>query len=96
MTKIVDTIRNLVDSAGKLPKVTWNVARPGGRDPVGARVRAQPARAGRGADTGAEGLDPRIGAGQILTGISIGAMAGFWHEKMDEWSAAKAARPPAA
>ena len=25
VTKIVDTIRNLVDRAGKLPKVTWNV-----------------------------------------------------------------------
>ena len=26
VTKIVDTIRNLVDASGRLPKVTWNIA----------------------------------------------------------------------
>jgi hypothetical protein len=26
--------------------------------------------------------------GQVLTGIVLGAMAGFWHDKMAQWAAA--------
>ena len=96
VTKIVDTIRNLVDRAGKLPKVTWNVLAlvVGLAVALGFEINLLAPIAA--AIPALDDWTPDSTVGQILTGISLGAMAGFWHEKMDEWSArAKAANPSA-
>ena len=58
VTKVVDTIRNARRPGGKFPKVTWNIARAGGRRTGrSARIRVQPARADRRGDPRARGLE---------------------------------------
>ena len=83
VTKVVDTIRNALDPSGKFPKVVWNLAAFGigvgfcvgwGVNLFAALLAAVPALK---ASTALAGT-----AGQILTGIAVGGMAGFWHEKM--------------
>lgn len=94
VAKVVDTVRNLIDNADSVPKWVWNVLAlvvgvliclGWGFNLVATLARSIPAFEG---NDWADGV-----AGQILTGLAIGAMAGFWHEKMDQWSsAAKANR----
>lgn len=88
VTKAVDFLRNLVDGDDSLPKVTWNVVAfaVGVGLAVGWQfnlmvplIQAVPALAHTTRLTGV--------AGQVLTGLAIGGMAGFWHEKLDSWSA---------
>jgi hypothetical protein len=87
VTKIVDTIRNLLDPSDKFPKVAWNLVAivigvafclGWGFDIFTPLVQAIPAFK----DSSLTGS-----AGEILSGICVGAMAGFWHEKLDSWSA---------
>lgn len=87
VTKAVDTTRNLIDGGDSFPKVVWNVAAfvfglvlcLGWQfNPVAGLAAAIPALSDSSALTGV--------AGQILSGLAIGAMAGFWHEKLDLWS----------
>jgi hypothetical protein len=87
VTKAVDTLRNLLDKDDGAPKVVWNlVALVLGLgvclgwqfNYLSALVDAIPALAN---ETRLDGV-----AGQALTGITVGAMAGFWHEKMDQLS----------
>jgi hypothetical protein len=88
VAKLTDFIRNLVDAEHKLPSFLWNVvpivlgilACVGwGINLLAAVVSAVPA------------LQEQAGtqdfAGQVLTGILVGAMAGFWHDKMAAWAA---------
>ena len=95
VTKAVDTVRNAVDQAGRAPKVTWNllafilgiaICWGWGFNLFAPLVAAVPALK----DTGiGEGT-----AGEILTGIAVGGLAGFYHERLDEWSSrAKAEQP---
>jgi hypothetical protein len=89
VTKVTDMVRNLVDpTATRLPKVTWNVVPfvvgaaicvGWGFNPVAALANTVPALA--------DGFNSLDGiAGQLLSGLAVGAMASFWHEKLDEWS----------
>ena len=95
VTKAVDAVRNLVDPDDSLPKVVWNllafaigVAFCLGWNfnlfaPLAASI---PALKDSGLASG--------NAGEIATGLAIGAMGGFWHEKLDQWhSQARAALP---
>lgn len=96
VTKIVDTVRNLFGSAqASVPKWVWNVlALVVGvvfalafeinlLAPIAAAIPAL------------KDWSPDATMAELLTGLSIGAMAGFWHEKMDQWSSsAKMAAPP--
>ena len=96
VTKIVDTVRNLFGTAqGSVPKWVWNVLalvlgivfalafEINLLAPIAAAIPAL------------KDWNPDSTMAEILTGISIGAMAGFWHEKMDQWSSqAKVAAPP--
>jgi hypothetical protein len=96
VTKIVDTVRNLLGAAEtSVPKWVWNVLalvigvvfalafEINLLAPIAAAIPAL------------KDWSPDSTMAAILTGVSIGAMAGFWHEKMDEWSSrAKAAAPP--
>jgi hypothetical protein len=88
ITKGVDLIRNLVDSSGKLPKFTWNIAAfvLGLIIALGWQINFAAALAdvipSLQNTTSLDGV-----AGQILTGLAAGAMASFWHEKLDQWSA---------
>lgn len=88
VTKIVDTIRNAFDSGGSAPPVVWNLT----AFAVGVGVallwqfnfvipllQAVPALANH--TSNLEGI-----AGQVLTGLGIGAVASGWHEKFDELS----------
>jgi len=90
VTKVVDFIRNLFgDKQNNMPHWLWNaVAFAVGIGaalgwginllaPIIAQVPALADKAGTN-DT----------LGQILTGIVLGAMAGFWHDKMAQWAAA--------
>ena len=98
VTKAVDTVRNLVDAAGAMPKFVWNLAAfvfgvvlclGWGYNLVSTLAHSIPALS---QNTAFDGV-----WGQVLTGMAVGAMAGFWHEKLDEWSstasAARAATP---
>jgi hypothetical protein len=94
VTKIVDTVRNLLGTKeAAVPKVVWNilalvvgVAVALGFEinllaPISAAIPALKDWT----------VDPT--AGEIITGLALGGMAGFWHEKMDQWSSeAKAAK----
>lgn len=95
VTKVVDLIRNAVDRTNKLPAVTWNVAALavgvaaalGWRLDVTAHAFAAiPALQ----NTRLTGI-----SGQILTGLTFGGAAGFFHEFFDYLSSrAKASFPP--
>jgi hypothetical protein len=92
ITKSVDFLRNTLDKADRAPKWIWNVAAFG----IGIaycllfEVNFHHTM---------EGLHPQVAElmtgtwGQVVTGIGIGAMAGFWHEKLDEWSSIAKGRP---
>jgi hypothetical protein len=87
VTKIVDTVRNLFGSKeANVPKAVWNILAlvVGVAFALGFELNLFEALA-----AAIPALKPDIAAGsagQVLTGLSIGAMAGFWHEKMDQWS----------
>lgn len=83
VTKTVDTIRNLTPDT--VPKVVWNFA----AFVVGlaycllfgvnlaATIAFRP-----------EVMEKLEGTwGEVLTGLAVGAVAGFWHEHMDKTSA---------
>src|SRR5262245_50954102 len=85
VTKGVDTIRNLVDPQDKLPKVIWNLLAfvigvlfclGWNFNLFAPLVQAIPALKESGLANG--------NAGEVATGLAIGAMGGFWHEKLDE------------
>lgn len=87
VTKGVDLTRNLVDPSDRLPKATWNIAAfafgillaIGWQFNIaGGLADVVPALAN---STRLDGV-----AGQLLTGVAIGAMSSFWHEKLDQWS----------
>lgn len=96
VTKIVDTVRNLFgDAQANVPKWVWNVLAlvVGVAFALGFEVNLFAPIAA--AIPALKDWSPDSTMAEIATGLSIGAMAGFWHEKMDEWSSeAKAAAPP--
>jgi hypothetical protein len=88
VTKAVDLTRNLVDKNDSLPKFTWNIeafvlgvglAVGWAYNLVAAVAHQVPALS---TSTALDGT-----AGQIITGLAIGAMAGFWHEPLSGWGA---------
>jgi len=89
VTKIVDFVRNLVDAPDRLPKWLWGglallvglvLALGWDINLLGGLIQAVPALADSSLGDGV--------VGNVLTGLAIGGMASFWHEKMDQWSAA--------
>jgi len=92
VTKAVDLIRNVADKDDSWPKLSWNAAsfvlgvglcvgwQFNFMAPLAAAI---PALKGSSALSGV--------SGQLLTGIAVGAMASFWHEKLDAWSSAASA-----
>ena len=88
VAKITDLVRNVGDAANTWPKWVWNVVPMviGIAVCVGwsinlmeAVVAAIPALADK---AGTQEL-----AGEVITGVIVGGMAGFWHDKMDAWHA---------
>jgi hypothetical protein len=97
VTKVVDTIRNLFGTAqANVPKWVWNVLALviGVLTAVGFEINLLAPIAA--AIPALKDWSPDSTMAEILTGISIGAMAGFWHEKMDEWSSIAKSEQPAA
>lgn len=96
VTKIVDTIRNLLGTAqANVPKVVWNLVALVVGVVLALAVEVNLLAPIAAAIPALKDWSPNETLAQIVTGLSIGAMAGFWHEKMDEWSSkAKAAAPP--
>jgi hypothetical protein len=96
ITKIVDTVRNLFgDAQANVPKWVWNVLAlvVGVVFALGFEINLLSPIAA--AIPALKDWSPDSTAAEVLTGLSLGAMAGFWHEKMDEWSSrAKLAEPP--
>lgn len=91
VTKAVDAIRNLVgdNGANTRLRIVWQAAGfvlgvglclGWGYNPVSALAHAIPALA---ENSRLDGV-----AGQVLSGLAIGAMSSFWHEKLDQWSSA--------
>ena len=88
ITKFTDMIRNAVDPNDSAPKVTWNVV-PFALGLVVSFVWSdQLAPLVAAAGTHITGV-----AARILLGLALGAMASFWHEPLDAWSA-KGHNPP--
>lgn len=96
-TKGVDLIRNLIDATGRFPRFVWNLVAfvvgvaicvGWGYNLVAIAAASIPAIAN---STAFNGL-----SGEILTGLAVGAMAGFWHEKLDQWHSAAVADRAAA
>lgn len=87
VTKIVDTIRNLFGTAeAKVPKVVWNLIALGVGVAFALGFELNLFEALAAAIPALKGDIASGTAGEILTGLAIGGMAGFWHEKMDQWS----------
>lgn len=88
VTKVVDTIRNAFDQQDSAPKVIWNIVAFAIGICVCVIFDANLLRE-------ASGTDPIRGtAGQILTGILMGAGGAAWHEVLDFFSSkAKEATP---
>jgi len=94
VTKGVDFLRNLLDKGDTWPKWVWNLVAFGlgilmcvgwEFNLISAIASSIPALAD---NTALNGF-----WGQVVTGMAVGATAGFWHEKLDEMSSnAKAAR----
>jgi hypothetical protein len=90
VAKVVDFIRNLFGNREtSVPPWVWNAvafvvgigaALGWGINLLSAIVAAVPALADK------AGTNDTLG--QVLTGILIGGMAGFWHDKMAQWAAA--------
>jgi hypothetical protein len=88
VTKVTDFIRNAGDREDTWPTWVWNVVPMvlgvalcvgWGINLLAAVVAAVPALSDQ------AGTQDTLG--QVLTGVIIGAMAGFWHGKLDQWSA---------
>jgi hypothetical protein len=88
VTKVVDFIRNLIDANNAMPRFVWNIAAfviglglclGWGINVLAAVVNSIPALATNSMMAGTMGT--------VLTGLLVGAMAGFWHDKMKQWSA---------
>jgi hypothetical protein len=97
VTKVVDTIRNLLGKAeANVPKVVWNLVAlvVGVVIALGFEINLiAPVAA---AIPGLKDWSPSSTMAEIISGLAIGAMGSFWHEKLDEWSSrAKAAHPVA-
>lgn len=95
VTKVVDTIRNLFgDAEARVPKVIWNLVAllVGVLIALGFEINLiAPVAA---AIPGLKDWSPSSTMAEIISGLAIGAMGSFWHEKLDEWSSrAKAAHP---
>jgi hypothetical protein len=90
VAKVVDFIRNLFGSSqASVPSWVWNVvafvvgvaaALGWGINLLSAVVATVPALADK------AGTNDVLG--QVLTGLILGGMAGFWHDKMAQWAAA--------
>jgi hypothetical protein len=97
ITKIVDTVRNLFgDRQASVPKWVWNVLALviGVAFAIGFEINLIAPIAA--AIPALKDWSPDSTAAEVLTGLSLGAMAGFWHEKMDEWSSIAKSEQPAA
>jgi len=94
VSKVVDFVRNLFgDNEPNVPGWAWNIlafvvgvaaALGWGINLLSAVVATVPALADK---AGTNDL-----LGQVLTGLILGGMAGFWHDKMAQWAAAH--KPP--
>jgi hypothetical protein len=96
VTKVVDTVRNLLGGAeSNVPKVVWNLLAlvVGVIVALGFEINLLAPVAA--AIPALKDWSPSSTMAEILSGLAIGAMGSFWHEKMDEWSSiAKGTSPP--
>jgi hypothetical protein len=95
VTKVVDFVRNLMGkSEANVPKWVWNLLAMvlGVIVALGFEINLiAPVAA---AIPALKDWSPDSTMAEILSGLAIGSMAGFWHEKMDEWSAIAKANNP--
>jgi hypothetical protein len=98
VTKVVDTVRNLLgDAEAKVPKVVWNLLALVVGVIVALAFEINLIAPIAEAIPGLKDWSPSSTMAEIISGLAIGAMGSFWHEKMDEWSSiAKKASPPPA
>jgi hypothetical protein len=96
VTKLVDTVRNLLGTAqAKVPKVVWNLLALVLGVIVAFAFEINLVAPIAAALPGLKDWTPSQELGELISGLAIGSMGSFWHEKMDEWSSiAKGASPP--
>lgn len=97
VTKLVDFVRNLLGESQKnVPKWVWNILALGLGVIVALAFEINLLAPVAAAIPALKDWAPDSTMAEIITGLSIGAMAGLWHERMDEWSSrAKAENPTA-
>jgi hypothetical protein len=98
VTKVVDTIRNLLGTTqANVPKVVWNLVALAVGVVIALGFEINLIAPVAAAIPGLKDWTPSSTMAEIISGLAIGAMGSFWHEKLDEWSSrAKAANPPPA
>lgn len=86
LTKLVDTLRNMFDGPDAWPKWVWNLLS------LGLGVGAALVWGLDATNLGVADNDLQAWAGQVLTGLGIGATASGWHEVLDNISAGATAK----
>lgn len=86
LTKLVDTLRNMFDQTDTWPKWVWNLLA------LGMGVGAALVWGLDATNLGVADTDLQVWAGQVLTGLGIGATASGWHEVLDNISAGATAK----
>jgi hypothetical protein len=88
VTKVVDFVRNLLGAAEpNVPKWVWSLLAlvVGVVIALGFEINLIAPIAA--AIPGLKDWTPSSTAAEIITGLAIGAMGSFWHEKLSAWSA---------
>lgn len=88
VTKVVDFVRNLLGAAEtNVPKWVWSLLAlvVGVVIALGFEVNLIAPIAA--AIPGLKDWNPSSTMAEIITGLAIGAMGSFWHEKLSAWSA---------
>jgi hypothetical protein len=88
VTKVVDFVRNLLGESEKnVPKWVWNLLAlvVGIAIALGFEINLIAPIAA--AIPGLKDWSPSSTAAELISGLSIGAMGSFWHERLSAWSA---------
>jgi hypothetical protein len=97
VTKVVDFVRNLLGTGqANVPKWVWNLLALALGVIVALAFEINLIAPVAAAIPALKDWSPDSTMAEILSGLAIGAMAGFWHEKMDEWSSIAKANKPVA
>jgi hypothetical protein len=97
VTKVVDFVRNLLGAAeSNVPKWVWSLLALVVGVILALAFEINLISPIAVALPGLKGWTPDSTLAEIGSGLAIGAMGSFWHEKLDEWSSIAKANKPVA